>query len=198
VYVFSDGPLGITVSQRIGATKSTRWNRTVTGRVNAADFKLVGIDQFLSRLPIAPASIDNPGVAFIVERDGSLIGTSQGSASYSSPLCKGKARAVQINCMATDVPVPGDVARACKQLQVRAGGFVTDYFAGTVGHGANGRIILRAAQITDPSVANLDWLCVISLNFDAFIHVSGLLSFMVVFCILHTMRSAPTMVVLVI
>ena len=140
----------------------------------------------------------NPGCAFIVERDGSLIGTSQGSASFSSPLCKGKARAVQINCMATDVPVPGDVARACKQLQVRAGGFVTDYFAGTVGHGANGRIILRAAQITDPSVTNLDWLCVISLNFDAFIHVGGLLSFMVVFCILHTMRSAPTMVALVV
>ena len=168
-YLFAGNPavLGISVAQRNNATISKRWNRTVVGRTNAADLRFNGIDTFLRNLKLAPSSISNPGVVFIIERDGSLIGTMRGSSTYLNPDCL-DADPLRVKCTSTTMPVDAEVKRASDQMVARLGGFATDKYAGTVGQGPLGAIVLRAAQIADPTASNLDWLCVVALNLKEF------------------------------
>ena len=139
----------------------------------ATDFTLSDIDAFLKGLSIGPTGgeyPDNLGAVFIMERDGTLIGTSRGKSSFYPDNCKDvKPKRVK----ATQAGGGNDelVRRTAEQIQKRLGGFATDRFSATVGQEVSeitsGTLIVRANQINGVG-KNLDWLSVVSLNHAAF------------------------------
>ena len=84
VYPFTDGRLGITSVQRWESGHSSQWAQNYTDGVFAIDITFEFIDTFLKSLALGPRGRgyhDNLGIAFIMERDGALIGTSRGKTS---------------------------------------------------------------------------------------------------------------------
>ena len=170
VYLFSAAvmELGISVSQRTNSMFSTRWGRMIDGNLFASDFSLRDLDTFMRGLKLGPSAVGNPGEAFIVERDGTLVSTTKGSSTHKEPYCLSTSAPRRINPLNPADPVNSQVQRAAQQVVQHLGGFDTNHFAHVGVGDLKGRLVLRAAQINDPEILNLDWLAVVSLNMDEF------------------------------
>ncbi|MEA5466736.1 hybrid sensor histidine kinase/response regulator [Leptothoe sp. PORK10 BA2] len=101
IYAFPEGYLGTTTSQPVYNAA-----RELQGVV-AVDFSLLGIDNFLKQIQVGKT-----GQVFVIERDGSLIGGSIGSASIVVP---GEEDPQRLKAIESDNPLINYTAQALQK-----------------------------------------------------------------------------------